>query len=46
MRRHGGAASAPGGERWAARLATYLTDPATEPDMTRWQTQLAFKLAD
>jgi len=23
----------------------YLTDPSEEPDMSKWQTQLAFKLA-
>jgi GyrI-like small molecule binding domain len=34
------------GERWEARLEIYETDPAQEPDMTRWQTQLAFRLAD
>jgi effector-binding domain-containing protein len=34
----------PAGERWAARLEIYETDPATEPDMTRWTTQLAFRL--
>src|ERR1700726_3349933 len=34
------------GERWGARLETYLTDPDQEPDMSKWQTQLAFRLAD
>jgi len=34
------------GERWGARLEFYLTDPAEEPDMSKWQTQLAFRLAD
>jgi effector-binding domain-containing protein len=34
------------GERWACRLETYLTDPSQEPDMSKWVTQLAFKLAD
>jgi effector-binding domain-containing protein len=34
------------GERWAARLEIYETDPADEPDMTKWTTQLAFRLAD
>lgn len=34
------------GERWASRLEIYETDPADEPDMTKWRTQLAFKLAD
>ena len=31
--------------RWAARLETYLTDPAVEPDLSRWQTELAIKIA-
>jgi hypothetical protein len=34
------------GERWGARLERYLTDPKTEPDMTKWVTELAFRLAD
>lgn len=33
------------GERWAARLEIYRTDPAEEPDMSMWVTDLAFKLA-
>ncbi|HEX5296790.1 MAG TPA: GyrI-like domain-containing protein [Streptosporangiaceae bacterium] len=33
------------GERWGARLEFYLTDPVEEPDMSKWQTQLAFRLA-
>ena len=33
------------GERWGARLEIYLTDPASEPDMDKWETQLAFRLA-
>jgi effector-binding domain-containing protein len=35
-----------GGERWGSRLEIYLTDPGQEPDMSKWETQLAFKLAD
>jgi effector-binding domain-containing protein len=35
-----------GGERWGGRLETYLTDPGQEPDMGKWVTQLAFRLAD
>jgi len=35
-----------GGERWGSRLEIYLTDPAEEPDMSKWVTQLAFRLAD
>jgi effector-binding domain-containing protein len=34
------------GERWGSRLEIYLTDPRQEPDMTRWETQLAIRLAD
>jgi effector-binding domain-containing protein len=34
------------GERWGARLEIYRTDPKTEPDMTKWVTELAFRLAD
>jgi len=36
----------PDGERWAARLEWYHTDPAVEPDMAKWETELAFRLAD
>lgn len=35
----------PDGERWAARLEIYETDPAVEPDMTKWTTLLAFRLS-
>jgi effector-binding domain-containing protein len=34
------------GEHWGARLENYLTDPGEQPDMTKWETQLAFRLAD
>ena len=37
--------AADGGERWGSRLEIYLTDPGEEPDMSKWQTQLAFRLA-
>jgi effector-binding domain-containing protein len=37
---------AEGGERWRARLEIYETGPAVEPDMSRWITQLAFRLSD
>ncbi|WP_345752620.1 GyrI-like domain-containing protein [Microbacterium rhizophilus] len=39
--------SAPGddGEHWGARLELYLTDPDDEPDMTKWRTELAFRIA-
>jgi effector-binding domain-containing protein len=36
----------PAGDRWGCRLELYLTDPQTEPDMNRWETQLAFRLRD
>ena len=36
----------PQGDRWAARLELYRTDPRQEPDMDKWETELAFKLAD
>jgi len=34
-----------GAEHWAGRLEIYLTDPSQEPDMDKWETQLAFKLS-
>jgi len=34
------------GERWGSRLEIYLSDPREEPDMSKWVTQLAFRLAD
>ena len=37
---------APDGERWGARLEIYETDPAVEPDMSKWTTQLASRRAD
>jgi effector-binding domain-containing protein len=39
-------ADSPTGDRWAARLEYYLSDPADQPDMTQWDTTLSFKLAD
>lgn len=36
----------PEGDVWGCRLENYLTDPAEEPDMDRWDTELAFRLAD
>ncbi|PJI86623.1 GyrI-like domain-containing protein [Luteimicrobium subarcticum] len=40
--------AAPGddGEVWGSRIEWYLTDPRDEPDMDRWETELAFRLAD
>ena len=36
----------PQGEVWGCRLEIYETDPEVEPDMNRWTTVLAFRLAD
>jgi effector-binding domain-containing protein len=35
-----------GVEHWASRLELYHTDPTVEADMTKWETTLAFRLAD
>jgi effector-binding domain-containing protein len=35
----------PDGDRWGCRLIVNLTDPDKEPDMSRWQTALLFRLA-
>ncbi|HTT92419.1 MAG TPA: GyrI-like domain-containing protein [Acidimicrobiales bacterium] len=34
------------GDRWGCRLEIFLTDPGQQPDMSKWETQLAFRLAD
>jgi effector-binding domain-containing protein len=34
------------GDAWACRLEIYDTDPDVQPDMSKWETILAFKLAD
>ena len=39
-------ADSPDGDAWVSRLEIYKSDPAVEPDMSKWETQLAFKLAD
>jgi hypothetical protein len=36
----------PQGDVWGCRLEIYETDPTEEPDMNRWTTTLAFRLAD
>lgn len=36
----------PQGDAWGCRLEIYETDPQEEPDMTKWETVLAFRLAD
>jgi effector-binding domain-containing protein len=38
--------SSPEGERWGCRLEIYLTDPREQPDMSKWETRLAFRLAE
>jgi effector-binding domain-containing protein len=38
--------TSPTGEGWRARIENYLTDPAQEPNPEKWETELAFKLAD
>jgi effector-binding domain-containing protein len=37
---------APDGEHWGARFELYHTDPATEPDPSKWDIELLFRLAD
>jgi len=34
------------GNRWGCRLEEYLSDPDEVPDMSEWQTRLAFRLRD
>jgi effector-binding domain-containing protein len=34
------------GNRWGCRLEEYLSDPADAPDMSQWETRLAFRLRD
>jgi effector-binding domain-containing protein len=36
----------PKGDAFRARYETYLTDPAVEPRKTRWEIEVAIKLAD
>jgi effector-binding domain-containing protein len=36
----------PEGDRFACRLEIYLTDPRSEPDSKKWQTEIAMRLAD
>jgi GyrI-like small molecule binding domain len=33
-------------ELWGCRFESFLTDPQEEPDMAKWTTELAFRLAD
>jgi effector-binding domain-containing protein len=34
------------GQTWGLRLELYKTDPAIEPDLNKWETELVFRLAD
>jgi hypothetical protein len=34
------------GEGFGARLESYLTDPQEEPDLAKWETEVAIRLAD
>jgi hypothetical protein len=34
------------GEGWGARLESYLTDPQDEPDLTKWEQEVAIRLAE
>jgi effector-binding domain-containing protein len=36
----------PACDAWGCRLELLLSDPAEEPDMNNWRTELVFKLAD
>jgi effector-binding domain-containing protein len=42
---HWDVAPSPEGERWGCRLEIYHTDPQQQPDMNKWETELAFRLA-
>jgi effector-binding domain-containing protein len=44
-RDHGIAWARNGGTRWCARVEHYLTNPAEEPDSSKWQTLLAYLTA-
>jgi hypothetical protein len=35
-----------GGQRWGLRLEIYKTDPAIQPDMNAWETEILLRLAD
>jgi effector-binding domain-containing protein len=34
------------GDVWGCRLEVYRTDPRVEPDLSKWETDLLFRLAD
>lgn len=35
-----------GGDAFASRYESFLTNPADEPDMDKWETEVAIKIAD
>ncbi len=39
-------ADTPKGRRWACRIEQYETDPSEESELEKWETVLAFRLAD
>lgn len=34
------------GDRWGSRLEVYTTNPAEEPDPTKWEVEVSYRLAD
>lgn len=34
------------GDAWGARLETFFTDPAVQPDSSKWTTEVAIRLVD
>jgi hypothetical protein len=34
------------GDRFGCRLEIYFTDPKTEPDPEKWETEVAIRVAD
>jgi effector-binding domain-containing protein len=38
--------AAENGDGFGARFESYLTDPSTEPDPTKWETEVAIRVAD
>jgi hypothetical protein len=38
--------AAENGEGFGARLESYLTNPNEEPDPTKWETEVAIRVAD
>ena len=36
----------PDGDAFGGRIESYLTDPVEEPDPERWETEVAYRLAD